>query len=150
VIAGFVVLAVVALFVVVVLFGARRAPNVVISCDGELLRIDLGGYDALLAVRRSLVVPLDQVRGVAVADASNLPARGLRIIGTSLPGVVRAGTFGLGADRSFWDIRNPDRVLWIEFNDRAPYRRAILEVPDPHATMLALRPQIGAWLPGAV
>jgi len=37
--------------------------------------------------------------------------------------------------------------LWIELRPEAPYRRFILEVDDPHAVELDLRPTLGPFVP---
>lgn len=69
------------------------------------------------------------MRGVAVAPLARVPREGLRLPGTALPGVIRAGSYGLRPERDLWDVRNPEQVLCIELARDAPYRRLILQVP---------------------
>mgnify|MGYP001557142037 FL=1 len=142
-IAPFVVILVVLLLVA----GIRRGADIGVRIDGDKLVIDIRGADIVLALCRRIVVPVSQVKGVAVSDLADVPRQGMRLPGTSWPGVIRAGSYGTGDARSFWDVRKGPQVLWIEFEPGFAYQRAILEVSDPHARLLELRPTLGAWVP---
>ena len=124
-----------------------RGPNVALNVFGGQLHIVFGGADVVWVLRRRLIVPVAQVCGVAVAALDRVPREGFRLPGTSVPGVIRAGSYGVAPCRDLWDIRHPDEVLWVEFSAGAPYRRAILQVLDPHAEALRLRPELGAFTP---
>ena len=112
--------------------------------DGALV-IHMHGHDGVLTLRRELRIPLAQVNGVAVAPRRLVPATGLRMPGTGFPGVIRAGSYGVGDSRDFWLVRKAQQVLVFELAPGAPYRRIVLEVPDPHAEALRLRPLVGAY-----
>jgi hypothetical protein len=107
--------------------------------DGNLV-IRLRGLDVLWCLRSSLTVPLDAVRGVRVADRSELPRPGLRLPGASVPGLITAGSYGIGEDRTFWDVRKAHRALEITCRPGHGYRALILEPPDPDAVERRLRP----------
>ena len=111
--------------------------------DG-VLEIDLGWRDGLLAVRRRLSVPVRSIRGVAAAPRASVPRTGLRFPGTGAPG-IRMGSFGFGAERDFWCVRRADSLLVVELEPGEPYRRLVLQVDDPHAEALRLRPTCGAY-----
>jgi hypothetical protein len=71
--------------------------------------------------------------------------------GTSIPGVIHAGSYGVPGRQDFWDVRSAPQLLVIQLSDDARYRRIVLEVADPRETMLALRPALGPldWTPAA-
>ena len=116
-----------------------------LTVDADCLHVQLGFLDSLLCMRRSLRIPLEQIKGVAAAPREQVPATGLRLPGTGLPGVIRAGSYGTGARRDFWDVRRASVVLVVELRPGAAYRRLVLEVPDAGAEALRLRPLVGAY-----
>lgn len=92
-----------------------------------------------------MTIPVASVAGVAVAPRRLVPQTGFRLPGTGIPGVLRAGSYGTGARRDFWLVRRADLVLVIELHPGGRYRRLVLEVPDPHAEALRLRPHLGSY-----
>lgn len=128
-------------------YSATRHPDIAITVTGDRLRVRLHGWDALLCLRRRIEVPLHQVRGVAVDTVDHIPETGFRVPGAAIPGWLQAGSYGLGDERSFWDIRRAKSVLRIELDPDCGYCRLVLQVPDPHAEALRLRPTLGAWIP---
>ena len=131
--------------VLVLLANIWRKPDLDIDVDTGRLVIALHGWDAVYCARRQIVVALDQVAGVAASPRELVPAKGLRLPGTSFPGVIRAGSYGTGARRDFWDVRRAQIVLVIQLNPGSAYRRLVLEVADPHAEALRLQPTLGTW-----
>jgi hypothetical protein len=114
--------------------------------DGNLV-IRMRGLDMLVAFRRTLRVPADHVRGVAVQHRDRLPQIGMYFPGIALPGVLYAGAFGVGDQRSFWHVRRAELLLRIECVPGAEFRRLVLQVPDPTAIAGVLRPLLGAYVP---
>src|SRR4029077_3308282 len=100
----------------------RRATNVRISIEDPYLNVELRGWDAFYCCRRRVRIPTDQVLGVGVFKRDVIPAQGLRLPGTSFPGVIRAGSYGTGSRRDFWDVRTAPQVLVFQLSDGAPYR----------------------------
>jgi hypothetical protein len=131
--------------VVALLMQAGRAARVTLAVDGQTLSVVLGSWDALFCLQRRLVLPLSGIEGVAVASKRVVPRTGLRLPGTGLPGVIRAGSYGTGARRDFWDVRRGDTYLVLELAPGSAYRRVVLEVPDPHAEALRLRLAVGSY-----
>lgn len=140
------------LFIVLVALNMRRPTRVDIRVDGGQLIIQFRGWDAFYCGRRRLEMPVTTVEGVGVYDRSVIPAEGLRLPGTALPGVIRAGSYGTGSTRDLWDVRRGQRLLVIQMKPGAEYRRLVLEVPDPRQTRLDLRPALGPldWVPTAI
>ena len=131
--------------VVALLASATRPSRLSIDVEAGDLAIRIHGHDGVLTMCRELRVPLAQVEGVAVAARELVPATGMRLPGTGIPGVIRAGSYGTGDQRDFWLVRHAQQVLVFELAPGAPYRRIVLQVPDPHAEALRLRPLVGAY-----
>lgn len=105
-----------------------------------MLRIVLKGFDKVLALRSSITVPIGHVRGATRAP-DTLP-HGLRLPGTWLPGLVKAGSFYNGTWRSI-AVHDVKRAVNIEL-DHEHYAALIVEVEDPAATVAAINAAIGA------
>ena len=127
------------------LLGVNRKPRITLEVDGEVLRLQHGAWDTIYTMTRRLEVPLHEVAGVAAAPRDQVPATGMRLPGTSLPGVIRAGAYGVRPNRDLWNVRRASRVLVIQLEPGAAYRRLVLEVPDPTAEAARLRPALGAY-----
>ena len=136
----------VALGVLVVLVGgARTASPIELTVDDSVLRVVIKGKDALYSLSRGMTIPVTSVEGIAVAPARAVPRTGLRLPGTGIPGILRAGSYGTGSKRDFWLVRRAPELLVIELARGEPYRRIVLEVPDPRGTALRLRPVLGTY-----
>ena len=137
--AALVPVAVVAVF----LAAASRKSRVDITTDEHSLTVTMLGMEALLCMRRVVSAPLASVRSIDVVDRADLPHPGMRMPGTSLPGVITAGSYGFGDARSFWDIRRGRTLLRIELDpQQAEYCRIVLEVGDPAAVATQLRSKL--------
>ena len=111
--------------------------------DDELV-VRLSGAQLVLSLCRTLRFPVAAVTGVCAAPRLQVPVNWLRWPGTSFPGLIKAGSFGRGADRDFWCVARGQQVLVVQLEPGQPYRRLVLEVPDAHADALRLRPVLGS------
>jgi hypothetical protein len=102
--------------------------------DGNLV-LHVRGADKLWAFKSSLEIRLEHVAGIR-ADSTVAHGwwHGIRMPGTSLPGVLTAGTFYQDGKRVFWDVHNPDRTVVIDLRDER-YNQLIVEVADPETTV---------------
>lgn len=114
-------------------------PMVDLSIVGDTLVLHVEGADKLWALRSSLEIPLRHVAGVR-ADASVARGwwHGLKMLGTSLPGVITAGSFYQDGKRVFWDVHNPENTIVIELIDDQ-YDELIVEVADPNFAVEVVR-----------
>ncbi len=101
----------------------------------------------LAAFRRTVRIPADHVRGIVVQHRDRVPAIGFHFPGLAVPGVLYAGAFGFGDDRSFWHVRRAELLLRVECLPGAEFRRLVLQVDDPTALASRLRPTLGAYVP---
>ena len=109
-----------------------------------ILELRVRGLHKLWAFRDSIQIPLASIEVVRI-DAARARAgpEGARNPGTSIPGVLTAGTFNAGVNRTFWDVHNPDHAISIKLrnpqdlfagiDDR--YDEFIVEVADPVETV---------------
>jgi len=99
------------------------------------LTLHIRGADKLWAFKSSLEIPLVHIAGVrADPEVARGWYHGVRMPGTNVPGVIRAGTFYQDGKRVFWDVHNPDNTVVIELMDER-YNELIVEVADPQATV---------------
>lgn len=105
--------------------------SVAVDVAGGEVALRIGGIDRLWALTSGLRVPLSGVRGAAVVDRRTAlaDASPLRLPGTSWPGAIRAGSYGVGERRELWCVHRADRVLVVELAGQR-YRRVVVEVPD--------------------
>ncbi|WP_194821799.1 hypothetical protein [Micromonospora sp. S-DT3-3-22] len=105
-----------------------------VRIEGDDLVVEIEGMDRLWSLKSRLVIPLANVRGATADPGIAAEPKGLRAPGTSLPGVITAGTFHQDGERVFWNIRDGARAVVIELADEH-YARLVVEVVDPTATV---------------
>jgi len=102
-----------------------------VSINPANLRIELTVAEQIFAVHRSLLVPGKQVVGAQALGKGWWKTLGLRI-GTSLPGVMIAGTFIRKGDRAFVSWSRGKQVLQINLTGNR-YTRILVGVDDAEA-----------------
>src|SRR5688572_23620252 len=104
-----------------------------ITASEDKLAIEVQGWHKLWALKSRLEIPLEHIKSVS-ADPN--PAMGwfsgLKLAGTDIPHVFRAGLFWQEGNRVFWDVRHPEKTIVIELEDEG-YAKLIIEVEDPDA-----------------
>lgn len=110
-----------------------------VEIASDTLTLHVTGVDRILALKSSLSVPLAHVSGIDqdVAEASGV-YHGLRLPGTSIPGVVTAGTYLRDGKWTFWDVHDPAKSVIIRLHDEH-YSRLVVGVDDPAATVAQVR-----------
>jgi hypothetical protein len=113
-----------------------------LSVVGGKLVLNVLGADKLWAFKSSLEIPLEHIAAIR-ADPSVAQGwwHGVRLPGTSIPGVITAGTFYQHGNRVFWDVHHPEKTVVIELRDER-YNELIVEVADPGAAVSLIE----AWL----
>ncbi len=103
----------------------------------DTLKIEVLGWSKLWCLKSRLDVPLCCIRS-ATADGV-LPSRfWLRLPGTYIPGVIKAGSYWNGSQWSFWDIRRRrDNVVVIALRGWK-YDYIVVEVNDAAAALQAI------------
>jgi hypothetical protein len=110
--------------------------------DGKL-KLNVEGADKLWAFKGNLEIPLEHIAGIrADAEIAHGWLHGIRMPGTSIPGVITAGTFYQEGQRVFWDVHNADNAIVIDLQ-HDKYRELIVEVANPEAAVEQVRRAIG-------
>ena len=106
-----------------------------LSITSGTLELHVRAADKLWALKSSLEIPLHHIAGIR-ADPSIARGwwHGWKMGGTSIPGVITAGTFYQDGKRVFWDVHNPENTVVIELEDDR-YDELIIEVADPKAAV---------------
>jgi hypothetical protein len=105
---------------------------------GKLI-LHVRGADKLWSFKSSLEIPLEHVAGVrADPEIARGWFHGIRVPGTSIPGVITAGTFYQDGKRVFWDVHHPEKTIVIDVRDEN-WNQLVVEVADPEAAVQAVR-----------
>ncbi len=56
--------------------------------------------------------------------------QGLKLAGTDLPNIFRAGTYYQKGELVFWDVHNPENTIVIEL-EHERYKKLVIQVGDP-------------------
>jgi hypothetical protein len=111
----------------------------IVELNGDTLTVRVTGIDQVLAFKHTLEVPLEHVAGIDQdSDEAGTIFRGLRLPGTSLPGIVTAGSYFRAGEWSFWDVHDPRKAVIIRLKDEH-YSRAVVGVDDPSGTIELVR-----------
>jgi hypothetical protein len=86
-------------------------------------------------LRSRLEIPVAHINGARV---DTLPAwgwfQGLKLSGTDLPNLFRAGTYYQDGGFVFWDVRHPEKTIVVDLSHET-YRKLVIEVEDPEAAV---------------
>jgi hypothetical protein len=111
--------------------------DVTIESDRAVFEVE--GWDKLWSLRSRLEIPLAHITAVeANGDQVNRWWHGVKVMGAELPGLFAAGTFYYRGELVFWDVRDPANTIIVSL-EHERYRKLIIEVADPSATVALLR-----------
>ncbi len=93
--------------------------------DGNLV-VEFTAVEKICSCRRSLEIPAGHIREVrgGVPEPRLLE---VRVPGTFIPGVIKAGTYWTRSGKEFWYVRRGmPAYITIELVEEAPFRRMVL------------------------
>lgn len=106
-----------------------------ISIEQTTAVFEVQGWDQLWSLRSRLEIPLDHITGAHIDPE---PAMGwfdgLKLGGTDIPNIFKAGTFYQDGGLVFWDVRHPEKTIVVELNHER-YQKLVIEVEDPEAAV---------------
>src|SRR5215813_12387451 len=109
-----------------------------IFAQDDNMVFEVEGWDKPWSLRSRLTIPLSHIKR-AYLDPQ--PAmgwfQGLKLGGTDIPNIFRAGTFYQEGDLVFWDVHHPEKTIVVELVHER-YGKLIVEVEDPEATVKAI------------
>ena len=107
--------------------------QVIVEADQVIFTVE--GWDRLWGLRTLLTIPAAHIRSVRRgADVEMGLFDGLKLAGTSVPGLFRAGTFLQHGDLVFWDVKNRENAIVVGL-EHEYYRQLIIEVADPETSV---------------
>ena len=95
------------------------------------VRLELTSWDVLWALESNLTFPIQGVLGVYTNPTATRP-KGFRLPGTSVPGLIQAGTY-VGNTREFWCVCYTGQSVIFELKDFS-YNR-VADMRDPEAVV---------------
>jgi hypothetical protein len=97
----------------------------------EMLHLHVEGMDKVWAFKSQLSIPLKHITSIRLDQAvAQEWFHGLKMPGTTIPGIITAGTFYQDGKRVFWDIHNPKEVVIISLSDEH-FSELVVEVQNP-------------------
>lgn len=112
-----------------------------VTKEADTFVFDVQGLHKLWAFKSQLQIPGAHIRSARQPAEEELSGwwQGWRMPGTSIPGLLTAGTFYKDDKRIFWDVHDKQRAVVIELvHDE--YDQLIIEVADPAAVVALLSP----------
>jgi hypothetical protein len=110
-----------------------------ISVEGGKAVFTVQGWDKLWSLHSRLEIPLEHIRDVRADPAPAMGwFQGLKMLGTDIPNVFRAGTFYQDGGWVFWDVRHPEKTIVVELHDEG-YQKLVVEVEDPTSAIGLLK-----------
>ena len=102
-----------------------------IKIDSGRVIFEVQGWDKLWSLRSRLEIPLVHINSARVDPNPAMGwFQGLRLLGTELPNIFRAGTFYQHGELVFWDVHDPKNTIVIELQHER-YKKLIIEVENP-------------------
>jgi hypothetical protein len=127
----------------------ERAPRegdghmVQIRIEGGNVVLEVEGWDRLWSLRSRLEIPLAHLRSVHWDPAPAMGwFQGLKLAGTDVPNLFRAGTFYQDGGLVFWDVLHPERTIVIAL-EHERYHKLVVEVADPDGAVALLTRSLG-------
>ena len=103
--------------------------EITITKDNVLFEVQ--GWDKVWSLRSQLTIPLTHIKNAHVdTDPAMGWFQGVKLGGTDIPNVFRAGTFYQQGELVFWDVHEPANTIVIELKHER-YKKLIIEVADP-------------------
>ncbi len=97
---------------------------------GNKLVLDLSFFESLLALKRSLVIPLEKIQSIKRIPYKSF---GIRFPGTFIPFIVKAGTYYTRKnkkwEKEFWLKTTRETPLVIEIKGW-DYNKVVLALPE--------------------
>jgi len=110
-----------------------------VTIRGDTAIFEVESWDKLWAFRSRLEIPLVHIKTVyAEPDIAIGWLDSLKILGTSIPDIFRAGAFYQHGGFVFWDVRNAENTIVVVL-EHEHFSKLVIEVADPAATIGFLR-----------
>ncbi|MDE1763523.1 MAG: hypothetical protein KGH88_04675 [Thaumarchaeota archaeon] len=100
-----------------------------IRIEGNSLVFEIHGVDIILAIRKTITVPLSHVVSVSTENVSWGIFEQMKVAGAVIPGVVKDGTYLSRDGLVFFEMHHPEKCIAVSLNHES-YKKIIFEVED--------------------
>ncbi len=100
-----------------------------IKIEGDKVVFEIHGVVMLLAIRKTITVPLSHVMSVSTDKVPWEIFQQIKVAGTGLPGVVKDGTYLTANGLVFFEMHHQDKCITVSLNNET-YKKIIFEVDD--------------------
>jgi hypothetical protein len=114
-----------------------------VKIEGDTVVLHLHGADEILAFKRSFTIPLKHIVSVSTDRVSWVNLGQLRLVGTSIPKVVKDGRFASPDGWIFYEMHDADKCITLELNDE-DYKRIVFQVEDKGAAAKTINDAIAS------
>ena len=111
---------------------------VTISIEGESVILEVEAGHKLWALESRIQVAIKHIKRAALEPNPPMGGfDGLKMMGTDLPHIFRAGTFWLHGSWAFFDVRHAEKTIVLELENEH-FAKLFVEVEDPEAAVRML------------
>ena len=110
---------------------------VTINKNGNTVKFEVEGLHKLWAFTNHITLSMDNIVSVRKDPAVLSNWGGLRLLGTSIPFIFKAGTYRKKGKTSFWDVFRKKNCIIVELQN-AQYDQLVIEVENPEAAIKLL------------
>ncbi len=103
---------------------------VIIEKEKDKIVFDLTGFAEVLSSKKKMSIPIRNVKSAYQNEKYLNAWEGSKVLGTHVPGELRAGTFKRNNMQYFWAAKNIKNTVIIDLADES-FEQLILEVSNP-------------------
>jgi len=100
-----------------------------IKIYGNNLVFEINGIDVILAIKRTITIPLDHIISVSTEKIPWAIFQQLKMVGTNVPGIIKDGTYLTGDGLMFSEMHHSDKCITVTLNHEV-YKKIVFEVED--------------------
>ncbi|MGI0102553.1 MAG: hypothetical protein ACREA7_08170 [Nitrosotalea sp.] len=104
-----------------------------VKIEGDDLVFEIHGVDMILAVKKTITIPLSHVVSVSTEKVPWAVFEQMKVIGTGIPGIIKDGTYLAHEGLVFSEMHHQDKCITVSLNHES-YKKIIFEVDDKDAT----------------
>ena len=112
-----------------------------VKIEGKNIIFEINGVDVILALKRTITIPLEHVVSVSTDKVPWEPFQQLKVAGTSFPGVIKDGLYLSNDGLLFFEMHHPDKCITVSINNEK-YKKIIFEVQDKESVAKTIRDAI--------
>jgi len=112
-----------------------------VKIEGKNIIFEIHGVDVILALKRTITIPLEHIVSVSTDKVPWEPFQQLKVAGTSFPGVIKDGLYLSNDGLLFFEMHHPDKCITVSLNNEK-YKKIIFEVQDKESVAKTIRDAI--------